>query len=615
MTSWVTVVWSAIASSCLTLAGVHALIGLRRRERASLLFAVNSLSVAAIAVFELGLMHAATPADYALLVRWIHVPIFVLVASLVLFVRAFFRAGSPGLAWAAIAARAAALVVNFVREPNLNFVEITSLRRVGLLGEDVSVAVGTVSRWTRLGELASLLLLAFLLSAAVSVWRRGERRRAAVVGGSMLLFVLGAAGHASLVHAGIVSFPYLFAVCYLGVVAAMGYELTSDVLRAAALARALRESQGALRESDRQLAMAAEAARLGFWAWDVAADEMWMTSTGRELRGFGADERLDLSRFLSSIHPEDREGVRRSIAAAVEGPGGFEREYRIVRPAGEIRWLNVHGAGERDAEDGRVRVRAVSEDITRRKTAEREAQRRQNEVAHLSRVTVLGELSGSLAHEINQPLTAILSNAQTLQHLFGQDGAASPEIREILADIVQEGKHAAEVIERLRRLLRKSEFRPEALELPVLVDDVVRLVRGDLAHQGVSLSAELPPGLPRVRGDRVQIEQVLLNLVTNGCDAMADSEPRDRRLLLRATVGEDGEVCVSVSDRGPGIPESQLERVFEPFVTTKARGMGLGLSVCRTIVTAHEGRLWVVNNADRGATFHFTIPVSEAEPS
>jgi two-component system sensor kinase FixL len=613
VTSWVTVVWSAIASACLALAAVHALIGLRQRDRANLLFAVNSLSVAAIAAFELAMMRAATPAEYGSIQRWIHVPIFVLVASFVLFVRVFFRAGSSWLGWAVIAARGAALVVNFLRRPNLNFVEISSLVHVRLLGEDVSVARGVVSRWTRLGESSSLLLLLFLISAAATVWRRGERRRAAIVGGSMVFFVLAAAGHVALVHAGVVVLPWMVSVPYLGIVASMGYELTSDVLHAAALARALQESQEALRQSARHLALAADAADLGFWAWDAGTDEMWMTPIGRERRGLAPQERLDLARFLSVVHPEDREKIRVSIKSAVDGEGGFEREYRVVRPDGEIRWVTLRGAGERDAEDRRVRVRGISIDVTRQKRAELEAQRRQSEVAHLSRVTVLGELSGSLAHEINQPLTAILSNAQTVLYLVEQDGTGSPDVREILADIVHEGKHAAEVIQRIRLLLKKGEVRPEALELSVLVDDVAHLIRGDLALQGVAFSSQIPAGLPRVRGDRVQIEQVLLNLLTNGCDSMADADPHDRRLVLAAMVVEGGEVRVSVADRGPGIAPLDLERVFEPFVTTKSRGLGLGLSVCRTIVTAHTGRLWAVNNDDRGATFHFTLPVFAPE--
>ena len=612
VTSWVTVVWSGIAASCLTLAGVHTLIGLRQRNPANLLFAVNATSVAAVAAFEFALMRAASPAEYGFVARWMHVALFVLVASLVLFVRAFFRAGPAWLAWAVIGARGAALVVNFLRQPSLNYVEISRLDRVAFLGEEASVPVGIASRWTLLGQLSSVLLLAFVVSAAAAIWRRGEHRRALVVGGSMMIFVVAAAGHTALVHAGLVTSPHLIALSYLLVVAAMGYELTFDVLRAASLVSALRESQDALRETDRQLALAGDASKLGFWAWDPGADEMWMSPTGRALRGIPPDESLGLGRFFSSIHPEDRGVVRRAIESAAANQDEFEREYRIVRPDGEIRWIAARGAGERDPGDGRVRVRGVSVDVTRRKTAELDVLRRQNEVAHLSRVTVLGELSGSLAHEINQPLTAILSNAQTLQNLLGKEGGGVSEVPEILADIVQEGRHAAAVIQRLRVLLKKGEVQSEDLELPVLVDDVVRLVRGDLAHRGVAFSADLPARLPRVRGDRVQIEQVLLNLLTNGCDAMEDTDPQARRLVLGAAVVEGGMVRVSVRDRGPGIKASELERVFEPFVTTKTRGMGLGLSVCRTIVDAHEGRLWAVNNADGGTTFHFTLPVAGA---
>ncbi len=609
MTSWVTVVWSAIASSCLTLAAAHALIGLRLRERANLLFAVNSLSVTAIAAFELAMMRAATPAELGFLIRWIHVPIFVLFVSFVLFVRAFFRAGPPWLGWAVVATRGAALLVNFLRRPNLNFVEISALDRVGFLGEEISVARGVVSRWTRLGELGSVLLLAFLLSASVAIWRRGERRRAIVVGGSMVLFVLGAAGHTALLHAGIVVAPYLISVAYVGIVAAMGYELTSDVIRASELARQLRKKESALGEAEQRLALAAGAAGLGFWSWDVSPDEVWMTPRGRALRGLAIEERLDLSRFLSTVHPEEREAVKRSLESAAAHGDKFDYECRVVLPDGKLRWVSVHGAGGVDRADGRPRVRAVSIDVTARKHAEAEAKQRQNEITHLSRVAMLGELSGSLAHELNQPLTAIMSNAQAALRFLKQGDGGLGEIREILADIVDEDRHAGEVIQRLRLLLKKAEVRPEALDLAVLVDDVLRLMRVDLMTRGVRAATEIPGGLAPVLGDRVQVEQVLVNLIANACDAMAGRASGARSLSLRVGPDGPGAVRVSVSDAGCGLPAGEIERVFEPFVTTKPQGLGLGLAVCRTIVVAHRGRLWAENNAGPGATFHFTLPV------
>jgi two-component system sensor kinase FixL len=611
MTSPVTFVWSAIASACLSLAAIQALIGLRQRRPANLLFAGNGLSAAAIAVFELALMHAATPAEYGAILRWIQLPIFTLVATLVLFVRAYFRSGSRWLAAATIAARGAALMVDFLRRPNLNFVEISGLRRVPFLGEPVSVAEGVVSRWTRLGEASSLLLLAFLVSAAVGAWRRGKRRLATVVGGSMILFVLYAAGHNALIHAGAVNLPYLIGLPYLVVVAAMTYELTSDILRASELSRALRKSEDALLESERKVGVAAEAAKLGFWTWDVGADAIWMTPTGRALRGIAPEGTIDIQRFLAAVHPDERAGIRQAIEGAARNGGSFELEYRVRRPDGQIGWISLRGSGEPRGDGGTARVRGVSIDITTRKLAELEAERRQRELAHLSRATVLGELSGSLAHEINQPLTAILSNAQAAQRFLTRGSTNLAEVREILADIVEEGKHASEVIRRLRMFLKREESRPEMLALPVLVDDVARLLRGELVRRGISFSPSLPVDLPRVLGDRVQIEQVLLNLMTNACDAVEQAGSEDRALFLSAVVEEGARVRVSVRDRGCGIARSDLQRIFDPFVTTKETGMGLGLSVCRTIVTAHGGRLWAVNNEDRGATFHFTLPVFE----
>jgi len=219
---------------------------------------------------------------------------------------------------------------------------------------------------------------------------------------------------------------------------------------------------------------------------------------------------------------------------------------------------------------------------------------------------MLGELSGSLAHELNQPLAAILSNAQAAQRILSQGTGNIDEIREILKDIVADDKRAGEVIKRLRTLFRKEEVRYRPLEVNEVALDVLKMMRSDLLNRDVAMRTELAAGLPQVDGDPVQLQQVLLNLVMNGCDAM-DGMPGERRLTLR-TAAAGGEIEVSVTDRGRGIPPADLQRIFEPFVSTKTEGMGLGLAVCRTIVAAHAGRLWAANNRDGGASFHFTLP-------
>jgi len=339
---------------------------------------------------------------------------------------------------------------------------------------------------------------------------------------------------------------------------------------------------------------------------------MWMTPLGRALRGYSLEERLDLKRFLSTVHPEDQKGVLRAIGRALKGRES-EMEYRLLRPDGEMRWIYVRCVGDGASSGETPQVRGVSIDITSRKLAETEAQRRQSEVAHLARVTMLGELSGSLAHELNQPLTAILSNAQAGGRFLDRPDNDPKEIREILEDIAKESKRAGEVIRRLRLLLKKGEVKPEPIDLGEIADGVLSLMHSELINRGVSASSEINGDLPHVFADRVQVEQVLFNLVTNACDAMAGAPPNERRLLLRAQLRDGSGVEVSLTDCGHGLAAADLERVFEPFVTTKAQGMGLGLAVCRSIILGHGGRLWATNNAGGGATFHFTLPATAAE--
>jgi len=251
-------------------------------------------------------------------------------------------------------------------------------------------------------------------------------------------------------------------------------------------------------------------------------------------------------------------------------------------------------------------------DISERKRAELEAARQRSQMAHLSRVTTLGELSGSLAHELNLPLSAILFNAQAAQRLLAHGDADLAEVQEILSEIVSEDKHAGEVIRRLRLWLKKGEVQQHSLRINKVVQDVLKLIRSDLVNQNVTADVELARNLPTVTGDPVQLQQVLVNLVVNACDAITNCTIPERRLLIRTGIENrngSSAVTVSVTDRGGSIPEEKMEQIFEPFFTTKAKGMGLGLSVCRTIIAAHRGKLWATNNADYGATFHFSLPI------
>jgi C4-dicarboxylate-specific signal transduction histidine kinase len=288
-------------------------------------------------------------------------------------------------------------------------------------------------------------------------------------------------------------------------------------------------------------------------------------------------------------------------------------EYRLRRRDGEYRWIIDRGI-PRFAPDGALAgYIGTCLDITERKRAAAELQEQHRELMHLSRVAIVGELSGALAHELNQPLTAILSNAQAAQRWLSREPIELAEIREILADIVDEDKRAGAIIQRLRALLKKGETRLQSLDLNEVVGEALDLAHADLHSRGVNVSSDLAAGLQAVRGDRVQLQQVLLNLLANACDAMTHLAPAARRLSIVTQADEDHAVQISVADCGSGISGESRDSLFKPFFTTKEQGLGLGLTICRSIVVAHGGRLWADNNPAGGATFRLTLPVHNGE--
>lgn len=257
------------------------------------------------------------------------------------------------------------------------------------------------------------------------------------------------------------------------------------------------------------------------------------------------------------------------------------------------------------------KVLSIVRDVTDRKRAELEAGAQRLELAHLNRVAVLGELTGALAHELSQPLTAVLSNAQAAQRFLDRAPIDVAELKDALDDVVKDNRRAAAVIDRLRALLRKEDTPLHPVNLNDVAREVVELAHGELLSRHVTVTSALAAGIPAVCGDRVQLQQVVLNLILNACDAMADTPVPQKQIVL-ATRAENGFVELVVSDRGVGIPKDQLERVFEPFVSFRKKGLGLGLTISRSIVDAHEGSIKAENNADGGATFRCFFPVADA---
>ena len=605
--SWVTVIWTALASVCLALSLVHLRIWLwDRRLWANLCFAITAFGVVLSSMIELTVMFTTSLETYALGLRWLNPAFSVVAFGAMGFVHFYFKTDRRWLLGAAVTLRLLAVLANFTTGQGLHLREILSIQPTLFLGENVTVLGAVVQNpWARLGQLAALTQVAYFIDASLSLWRTGSpdlRRRALIFGGALTFFVALASAYAAVFAHGLMRIPITVSLFFVGMVMTMGYELSREMWRAAQLTRELRHSQ-------HRVETAAHAAQLGFWTMDRKSEFMWVSKETGVALGVAEGEPVNQIRFFQSIHPEDRGKVQQALAKSLVDGSKVALECRVLRADGQIGWQVLSGGVEFDAHGKPESLLGMSADITERKRAELEFQQQRDELTHLARVTTLSELSSSLAHELNQPLAIILTNAQAAQRLLAQQPPDLAEIRDILADIVSEDERAGEVIRRLRALLKLEEIRLMPLAVNPVLEDVLRIMRSDLIGRGVTVHTDLAAKLPHVVGDRVQIQQVLLNLIINAGDAMAANPPADRHLTL-TTSHRDGMVRISVSDTGCGLPPD-AKRVFEPFYTTKKSGLGLGLPICRSIASSHHGQLWAEKNlsADHGALFHFELPV------
>src|SRR5437773_3465854 len=864
--NWVIVIWSAGSGACLALALMHFVVWWKDRTApANLIFAVMATAVAVLAALELAMMRAETPGQFGIAVRWLHVPAWVVVGSLVAFVRLYLRAGRRWLAWTVVGMRTVSLILNFVFSPNINYREITGLRHVSFLGEPVSVAAGVPNPLMLVAQLSLLLLIIFVTDATITVWRRGDRRHALMVGGSILLFVTAATADGVAIAWGIISMPVSVSLFYQAIVAAMACELSYDVLRAAAFSRRLQASEAALRESEARINLAANAANLGLWIWNIPGDELWVTEKWRKLFGFADSERVTFARLLQVVYPGDRERMKQLVQHMFEHGGEYESEYRVIRRDGGTRWISGHGSVELDEHgkphfargvsrdvtkrkiaeeelresealfgtiadaapvliwmsgvdklctffnkpwleftgrsleqemgngwaegvhpddlqrchdiyvsafdarepfvmqyrlrrhDGeyrwisdsgvprydakknfvgyigscvdvtellskeealrefedRVRLAAqaahlgvweldtstnqiwmsdsaralfqfdsetrvnhavlqdrvhpedrllrdsavkaaietqgeyeieyrillpdgtlrwigargrcvagkngkgprligVSIDITPRKAAEAEAAKRREEIGHLSRVAVMGELTASIAHELNQPLSGIISNASAGQRFIDRGDVDLREFRDLLADIVADGRRAGDVIRGIQTMVKKGGPTRQRLNVNDLVANVVHMINPNAMHHSCEVQTSLEANLPPIEADPIQLQQVLINLVINAFDAMRNTPLSRRKVVIATERNGDGVICMSVRDYGTGVSEEARERLFDHFFTTKVEGLGMGLGIVRSIVESHGGTVAGENVDGGGARFHFTLPAGAA---
>ena len=364
-----------------------------------------------------------------------------------------------------------------------------------------------------------------------------------------------------------------------------------------------------LRQSEAYLAEAQRITHTGSWVWRVAGgDALHLSEEWYRIYAFEPEQGApDWEQRLQRIHPGDRARWQGVIGRAISDKSDYELEFRIVLPDGTVKHIRTVGHPVLNASGDLLQFLGSSTDITQRKQAEEALGEAQTDLARVSRVTTMGELTASLAHEVNQPIAAAVTDASTCLRWLTRAEPDLAEAREAASRVVRDAVRASEIISRIRSLFKKGISQREPVDVNEIIRGMIDLLRSEAARHSISMRTELSEGLPQITGDRVQLQQVLMNLMMNGIEAMKDVEGT-RELAIKSQHAEKENVMVSVNDTGVGLPPQQADLIFGAFFTTKRDGTGMGLRISRSIVESHGGRLWSSDNPPRGASFHLTLP-------
>ncbi len=385
---------------------------------------------------------------------------------------------------------------------------------------------------------------------------------------------------------------------------------TNKALQAESLER--KHAEDKLRRSETYLAEGQRLSHTGSWAWNIATRELvhWSREHYR-LFGFDSEDGAQsLETIRRRIHPDDRDRVVEVWDRAIRNGSDYKLDFRVVLPDGGVKYIQAVGHPVFKASGDLVEFLGTSMDVTERKQAEEEREKlrqAQADLARVSRVTTMGELTASLAHEVNQPIAAAVTDAKTCLRWLAGDNPNLEEARETAARMVKDATRAAEIVSRIRLLFKKGTAERELIDINEVVREMIVLLRNEAMRYSVSVRTELAAELPQVMADRVQLQQVVMNLIINSLEAMKD-ENGTRELAITSQSLENEHIIISVRDTGVGLPQHHADQIFDAFFTTKLQGTGMGLSISRSIVESHGGRLWAAANSGPGATFHLTLP-------
>ena len=371
--------------------------------------------------------------------------------------------------------------------------------------------------------------------------------------------------------------------------------------------------QQTLHEREARINLAAESADLAFWVIYPSRNAAWMNDKGRAIYGFDANLPLNGNLILSRVHPDERAAVRENFDRACASHGTFESEHRLVLPYGKTRWVIVRGRCLVDEHGNLVELIGVTIDVSAQKQSELQLKNQREQLAHLNRVALMGEMTASIAHELNQPLTAIANNAAAARRFLERGNIDPVLLQQLLQDMIADSQRAGEVIRGIRAMVRKDKSPRSTLNLNAIIADTLRLVGSDVVLRESVITTEMDHSLPQVEAVPVQIQQVLINLIMNALDAVEKLPPSERRIVVSTRTDEDGLAEVSVRDFGYGLPKDRPEKVFDHFFTTKQAGMGMGLTIVRSIIKTHGGTISAENAPDRGARFFFRLPAARKD--
>lgn len=384
--------------------------------------------------------------------------------------------------------------------------------------------------------------------------------------------------------------------------------LTQIATHIAGIAIERQRQQEILREREARINLAAESADLAFWILYPGQNAAWMSEKGRLIYGFDSNLPLTCDLLLSRVHPDERADVKAAYDRACALSGTFESEHRLVLPYGKTRWVIMRGRCLKDEEGNLLETIGVTLDVSAQKQADLQLQHQREEMAHRNRVSLMGEMTASFAHELNQPLTAIANNASAARRFIERGNIDPALLQQLLQDMVADSQRAGEVIRGIRSLVRKETSVHTLLDLNSVITEAVRLVSTDVLNRESVVTTELDPQLPQVKATLVQIQQVLLNLIINALDAMEGLPPAERRIIISTRSDKGDVVEVSVRDFGTGLPKDRPDKVFDHFFSTKQKGMGMGLAIVRSIIEAHGGTIVGENAPDRGASMIVRLP-------